>query len=294
MKNIFTIFVLIFISGCCQISSLHGPPGDHGAQEWKAPSVVHKVEETIIDCEGKERKSITVTRSMTTIRNCVVNGGIIIKGKYRSHDLLVERSRRHDYVDWIRKQSPSHIVIEDTKIVADGRIPLYIFNGSWDVKIRNVTITGPSNSVMIYLDSETSRITIKDSYIDGSQASREVIAVDASDHNLIENNVIVMSDDGGIFLYRNCGEEGLIRHTTPSYNQIINNKFKNGSIRKSAIFVGSREGDRCYCDDDKGYNIGSSQSDLDHSRLNLVQGNSLDGARVLVRDRHSNTVVDNR
>ena len=169
----------------------------------------------------------------------------------------------------------------------------------------NSEVTGVSDAVAVYLDAESSHNTLKDNSIhvdaDGPQ-----VAIDASAYNTIINNHFSGLDTGGVYLYRNCGEKGVIRHTTPSHNTIVNNIFyydryteenhfgKNDPFHrllKPAVYLGSRNGNDAgagYCDDDlkvnyswpldsldEPYPFGSSADDRDFARQNVVMQNQI-------------------
>ncbi|MGV3578830.1 MAG: right-handed parallel beta-helix repeat-containing protein, partial [Brevundimonas sp.] len=92
----------------------------------------------------------------------------------------------------------------------------------------------------------------------------------------IEANRFQLGGRGGVFLYRNCGEDGVIRHQTPSNNTITGNRFDGAAlIAPRPVVVGSREGRRRYCGDDAGYPYGSSVDDGDHATGNVVTGNTI-------------------
>jgi parallel beta-helix repeat protein len=275
MRKSFLLFT--FLIGCCP--TIVGPPGDDGAQNWK-PSNKAQPERTYIDCHDTVRSSLSIRKSNVTVRNCKVEGDIRIWGPAMNanSESLKRLSRKKDYVSILRAQAPTGVIIENCSIKASGRIPLYIGPGVTFTTIRNVHIYGQSDSTMVYLGAETHGTIIEGSTIDSTDGNREAIAIDSSDHNRISGNTIKHSD-GGIYLYRNCGEKGTIRHTTSSYNEISKNNFVGGDM---AIWVGSREGNRCYCQDDKGYPYGSSISDMDHARQNIVQGNNLGDGKIKV------------
>ncbi len=69
------------------------------------------------------------------------------------------------------------------------------------------------------------------------------MAVDGSSWNTINNNRFASLRNGGIYLYRNCGEKGTIRITPPEHNTITNNSFyyKKYTGHKPAIYLGSRD-----------------------------------------------------
>jgi parallel beta-helix repeat protein len=168
-------------------------------------------------------------------------------------------------------------------------------------------IKGKASGVNIYLDAETYRNTFRNNRIHAS-GERELMALDGSSYNTIINNTFSALNHGGIYLYRNCGEayddkkgHGMIRHSTPSGNQIINNVFYDeydGSC--PSIMVGSRQGngdknscgigDRGYCDHDNKpdgtrYPFGSGASDYDHAMVNVVMQNQIykSPVRVMIR-----------
>jgi len=98
---------------------------------------------------------------------------------------------------------------------------------------------------------------------------------------------------GGIYLYRNCGEGGTVRIETPSYNRILNNLFvyQRQELSDPAIYVGSRNYGRfenwwpgSHCNDD----VGRQRNDS--KRISLEQLIQIGNAR---RD-HSNDIEANR
>ena len=98
--------------------------------------------------------------------------------------------------------------------------------------------------------------------------------MDGSGANRIVGNRLALHGKGGVFLYRNCGEDGVIRHQTPSYNQITDNLLTGaGWLRPRAVVIGSREGGRRYCGDDRGWPFGSSADDGDGATGNLTARN---------------------
>lgn len=290
MKIKSTILTLLFVllAGCCPTKL--GPPGDASSRAW-APKEAN-VPGTIIDCHGGETGPIHIREDNTTVRNCTVLGDIRIWGIARNGEepKLYDLSRKPDYVHTIRQSAPTGTIIEDSTIRSTKMIPIYVGPGSTFTTIRNVKITGTSASVMIYLGAESHHTLIEDSIIDSANGSREAIAIDASDYNIIQNNVINHTK-GGIYMYRNCGEGGTIRHTTPSYNTIELNKINGDGV---AIWIGSREGGRCYCEADKGFDFGSSGSDMDHARFNVVRNNKLVNGTIRVgKHSHSNKIENN-
>jgi hypothetical protein len=190
------------------------------------------------------------------------------------------RSRQPDYVDWVRSSAPRNITLDNvliTGIVGAPRDVLFIGKGVTGFSLLNSEINGASDRAPFYLEAESAYNVIKGNHIHVKTGRREQLAVDGSSHNMILNNFFEELDDGGIYLYRNCGEAGVIRHSTPSHNTIVNNVFfyRHYQGFDPAIWVGSRNGSPGYCDDDKGENFGSSISDLDYAAYNVIAQNQI-------------------
>ena len=241
------------------------------------------------------------------IRNCRIEGSVLVKGMAGNGQdrTLTESSRREGHTERVQNNAPRNIVFEKNQFIGNKGVIIYFAPGVHDSAIVQSEIGGTSNSVAIYLDAESARNTIRDNHINtdtrrenkllagtlsaihylGAKAGlstekvpdayRELIAVDSSAENRIINNRFSNLDHGGIFLYRNCGEGGNIRHQTPHGNEIINNIFYydefNGHI--PAIWFSSRNGKSSYCDLDKGYPVGSSISNLDYATGNFIAQN---------------------
>lgn len=279
------IALCALLSACCP--TITGPPGDASSIDWKAPE--KQKNSSVIDCRGNKRGRLDIRKSNVTVRNCTIEGDVRVWGIARNANSpeLKELSRKADYVSVVRAAAPAYTTIENCTINGTGIIPLYVGPGSTFTTVKNVKIGGQSKSVMIYLGAESYKTTIIDSTIDATQGNREAIAIDASDHNVLRGNTITHRD-GGVYLYRNCGEGGVIRHTTPSYNTIESNSFLSDGV---AVWLGSREGGKCYCENDKGWPFGSSASDMDHARFNVVQDNRLGGGVIKIgQHSHSNKV----
>jgi hypothetical protein len=202
--------------------------------------------------------------------------GAIRIGKWRNanNDELRGQSRNGDYVSWVREQAPHHIRLENVRVHADGHVALYVGPGVTNVTIVDSYFGGNSGTgPIVYIGAESSRVGLLRSTVDGAQAGREAMAIDASDFFVVRGSHII----GGIHTYRNCGENGVVRHTTPSDGRIVQNTFRGASV---ALWLSSRDGGRWYCRDDDGFPFGSSQSDLDHSRRNRVTENDFGQGHV--------------
>ena len=210
------------------------------------------------------------------IRNGRLRGAIRIMGLGANGEapLVRESSQRPGHTGRAQAAAPRGIVLEDLQIEADHRIPLYLGPGVTDVKVRDCVFTGSSASVALYLDAESARNTIEDCTFD-VRAGREVLAVDGSADNTIIGNRFARAAYGGIYLYRNCGEGGTVRHQTPRENRIERNVFNLSDLRPASygVWLGSRQGRRSYCEEDAGYDFGSSIDNRDFADDNTVADN---------------------
>ena len=212
-----------------------------------------------------------------TIRNCVLKGNIRVSGMGGQDSPAVKDSSRTDphHTDVLRKRAPTNITFDALTIDPQDRIAVYLSMGVTGVTIRNSTFLGTSPSAVVYLDAEGGQHKILNNRFKTVPA-REVIAVDGSSENLIQGNVFSTSPHGGIFIYRNCGEAGTVRHNEPSKNDLFDNQFLDPTgpdDKQPHIWVASRNGNRSYCDDDAGYPYGSSVSDRDEAHRTAIKGN---------------------
>jgi hypothetical protein len=210
-----------------------------------------------------------------TLTHCVINGNLRIwgMGALGRQDDLLASSRTPDHTAAAQNAAPTRIALNDVSFQGTGSIPLYLGPGVTRFTLDGGRFAGRSDSTALYLDAESAEATITRVSFDIA-TPREQIAVDGSARNRITDNRFVLRGRGGIFLYRNCGEDGVIRHQTPSGNTITDNVF-TGSTRQSVV-IGAREGRRRYCNADKGWPFGSSLDDGDHATGNVVQRNRTD------------------
>lgn len=267
---------------------------------------------TVIDCQGgwfndgkpteliirSEKKGDAWDRpTHITIRNCRIRGSIRIMGMGRNGEAedVRKSSIREGHTARAQAAAPTRILITAVEIEADRRIPLYLAPGVTDVTIENCTLTGWSISVGLYLDAESGHNTIRHNTF-ALRPGREVVAIDGSADNRIEGNRFEEMPGGGIYLYRNCGEGGTVRHQTPTGNTITGNRFNARSLggRSYGIWLGSRNGGRIYCDQDDGYPFGSSVDNRDFADGNVVTANIFTPAtgRAIRDDGKSNRVED--
>ena len=242
----------------------------------------------VLDCRGAQLRGefLILSRETTvsgasawerpervTVRNCSIVGGIRVSGMAINGEApaLRDSSRTPGHTERAQNAAPREILLENLSIRTPGNIPLYVSPGVTRLTLRNSTITGRTRSVAIYLDTESAGNTISGNTIE-AELGREAIAVDGSAYNRISHNIIRTTSTrqpGGVFLYRNCGQGGTIRHQTPHSNAIVGNEF----FVAPAIWVASRNGGRSYCGADGGYPFGSSASNLDHAQNTVILGN---------------------
>lgn len=209
------------------------------------------------------------------VSDCVVHGNVRVWGLGAEGriDELHASSRLSDHTARAQAAAPSDVAFRRVIFVATGSIPLYIGPGVTGVTVEGGRFAGRSVSTAVYLDAESAGTVIRD--VDFAiDTAREQIAVDGSARNRIVGNRFHLRGRGGVFLYRNCGEDGVIRHQTPSDNVIADNAFDGAAwFRPRPVVVGSREGRRRYCRDDAGWPFGSSLDDGDQATRNVVRGN---------------------
>lgn len=208
------------------------------------------------------------------ISRCVINGNMRIWGLGRN-DLpgLRASSRTANHTAALQSAAPSGVSLDRVTFVASGSIPLYVGPGVTGVRMTGGGFRGRSVSTAVYLDAESAGAVIQGVAFD-IRTGREQIAVDGSARNRIENNRFKLGGRGAVLLYRNCGEDGVIRHQTPSGNVIQGNRFEGAAlIAPRPVVVGSREGRRRYCGDDAGWPFGSSADDGDRATDNVVRDN---------------------
>lgn len=264
----------------------------------------------VIDCRGGTFNSGKITEIVVVsgpvnqlknvvIRNCKLNGSIRVFGMGRNGEapVLKASSVKAGHTQRAQAAAPTNVLISNMHIQAAGRIPVYIAPGVTNTTLENSRLTGYSTSVALYLDAESARNVIRNNtFLVTSVASyREVVAVDGSAENVILGNHFPDVRYGGIYLYRNCGEAGVIRHQPPVRNIIERNSFglKRLAWNDYGIWLGSRQGNRSYCSDDRGYTFGSSDDDRDNANENVLVGNTFENSTRTIRNDGRNNIIRN-
>ncbi|WP_374073524.1 right-handed parallel beta-helix repeat-containing protein [Bdellovibrio bacteriovorus] len=237
-----------------------------------------------------------------TIKNCKIFGSMRIYGMAKNGegaDLRESSRLDKNHTQRAQKNAPKNILLDNLTITGKSRVPLDLSPGVTKVTLQNSNLTGTSSSVAMYLDAESGFNIIRNNYIHVETESREQVAVDASAYNTITGNRFSGLNHGGIYLYRNCGEGGTIRHQSPTHNQILDNKFYYDKYKGSnpAVYLGSRNGNRGYCGDDEGFPWGSSVNNNDFATENIVANNLFrkrDPSSLIVQRSKPNKIQNNK
>lgn len=254
----------------------------HGARLVGGGGVDTGPDRIVIRSRGQTWQAMAADRpSNITIRDCRLDGGLRISGLGDNGQAEAVRQSSLNAGHTARAQAaaPTAITLENMIFSTTGRIPLYLAPGVTGVRLTGSTFTGTSNNPAVYLDAESAGNTIAGNRFDLADHRREVIAIDGSADNTIADNTFTHVDAGGIFLYRNCGEGGTVRHQTPSGNVIAGNTFAPRTPASApAIWIGSRGGRLFWrlatgCSADGGLPFGSSADDGDHADGNAVTDN---------------------
>ena len=193
--------------------------------------------------------------------------------------------------------APTAIVLDNLDVVALGALPLYLGPGVTKVTVSGSRFRGETTATALYLDAESAENRIIGNRFAVRTTRREQVAVDGSARNVISGNVFEDAVNGGIFLYRNAGEGGTIRHQPPQYNRIEGNRFHyEGMVRpRPAIWLNQRNGRTIHRLSAPDLPLGSSLDPRDLARHNVVRGNRISGGwKGLIRNTDpSNEIVGN-
>ena len=247
------------------------------------------------------------------IQHARVTGSIRLYGMGRNGEAVAvrEASRKSEGQSLIRRAAPKRITLESLWVEGTGRNPIYFGPGVMHASLINSTVTGVSTRVGVYLDAESSHNVLTGNVFsvktdDGSwlgfyDRGWPQLALDGSANNEISNNTFEQLKQGGIFLYRNCGEGGTVRVQTPSYNRITNNRFiyQRQQLSDPAIFIGSRNYGHfenwwpgSHCDDDASEGTtGSAINNADNARHNTVSNNLFDVSKLGRQSVESETIT---
>lgn len=227
------------------------------------------------------------------VRRCTVEGKIAIAGGDRS----VESNRNPNYTAIAQATAPQSIKFERiTQIlndVATDAIGFYFGPGVRYSTLIDSEIKG-TVGVAIYMAPESAWNDVINNTIHASTPTDDYqqMSIDGSAHNHIFGNYFSGLDHGGIYIFRNCGESGTIRHQKPWGNEIVNNFFYYNKYDGSrpAVWVGARmrttyvrfkgtvlinEKDPDYCWKDDDLTGGSADDNTDNAAYTVVAQNQI-------------------
>ena len=234
-----------------------------------------------------------------TVKNCTIIGNMRLAGLGLNGQAEKVRQSSLEPGHTARAQAaaPTAIVLDNLDVVALGTLPLYLGPGVTKVTVSGSRFRGETTATALYLDAESAENRIIGNRFAVRTTRREQVAVDGSARNVISGNVFEDAVNGGIFLYRNAGEGGTIRHQPPQYNRIEGNRFRyEGMVRpRPAIWLNQRNGRTTHRLSAPDLPLGSSLDPRDLARHNVVRGNRISGGwKGLIRNTDpSNEIVGN-
>lgn len=199
-------------------------------------------------------------------------------------------------------QSPTKVHLDNVTIVDTNGVGLNFNSYVKGVLVTNSKIQG-SLGPGIYFSQSSAANIVKNSIIANNgwrpgMKGREGIAIDSSANNIIANNKIMGNGEGGIFIYKNCGEhfssgKSVVRWQHSNKNQIVDNVF---SDEKKGVWIASRQSKNL-----KKWDCGDQPVDAkskfynDYADYNTVRGNVFCSVEqgVLIEGDH-NSVTGNR
>jgi hypothetical protein len=267
---------------------------------------------TVVDLKGRTLKDNILVQG--PVKDVVIQNGTL-RGeiRFRASDykkVLEEYNKTKHWTREVRKVAPQGAVLRDLVIEPSGDThSLYCGPGTTGVRVVACEFKGESKGPLIYLSMEGAYHEVLRCEFRGKTGMRrEIIAIDGCAESVIRGCKFLRCTQGGIYIYRNSGENGTIRHQEPRFNLIKDNRFdlRGMWLRSSfldsevphGVIVGSRQGSRTRHNDlDAGYPWGSSKDDRDFARQNTVIGNRFKGdwfKRWVCDNDKNNTVVDNK
>lgn len=234
-----------------------------------------------------------------TVKNCTIIGNMRLAGLgLNGQSEPVRRSSlKQGHTARAQAAAPTAIVLDNLDVVARGTLPLYLGPGVTRVTVSGSRFRGETTATALYLDAESSENRIIGNRFAVKTTRREQIAVDGSAGNLISGNVFEDAINGGIFLYRNAGEGGTIRHQPPQHNRIEGNHFRyEGLVRpRPAVWLNQRNGRTTHRLSAPDLPLGSSLDPRDLAKYNVVRDNRISGGwKGLIRNTDpTNEIVGN-
>lgn len=185
------------------------------------------------------------------ISGCRVRGAISLgsiggaaanlSGRSQSDTANAEHTAR------MQAMAPRRVFLQDLEITAPPELAIkdlvYFHTGVTESRLTGSSLRGEVTGTTVYLAPESARNIVQNNHFGVAHAAgnhREIVAIDGSADNQLRGNSFTNVENGGIHLYRNCGEAGGTRHQAPSGNEISDNDFYYRSSLSAAIWVGRR------------------------------------------------------
>ncbi|CAI8964220.1 right-handed parallel beta-helix repeat-containing protein [Pseudomonas sp. IT-P176] len=267
---------------------------------------------TNIDCKGAtldgrhtEKTGILISSkgnhlTNVNIKNCTVTNftqmGILVTSEIPNFQRSNDRAK--NYAD-----TPSNITLDNMHVLSNDGVGVYFHSYVSNSTLKNSRIAG-SKAEGIYLDQSSRYNTIlnniieKNGELNGPNSGQRVgLAIDSSANNLIKNNKFLANLAGGVFLYKNCGENfskgmSVIRWQHSNENQITNNYFID---EKVGIWIASRQSsnlEKKDCGDTPIDTEGKHYQDF--ADYNTVESNTFCRNKTYIRiEGNYNTITNN-
>lgn len=203
-----------------------------------------------IDGRGILSNGIMVIGKGRPVRNIIIKNCHVIGFKHSGIGVTsgVSPEKLSVVHDINFNNSPSNIKIIGSHVEYNGGVGIYIDDYVTNATIEQTKINN-NGGVGIYLDQSSQKNKIinnrieKNGFLPDGEPVREGLAIDSSAHNLIIGNVFSGNSRGGIYLYKNCGEQyskgrSVIRWQHSDYNIIENNEFYNQPV---GVWIASRQ-----------------------------------------------------
>lgn len=288
-------------------------PAIEGKVELEATCVYHQSivirKPTVLDCNGAtldgEGRLATGIRVESDgkplqdveVRNCTVRNftKLGIGVGWSLHDGGKQREMGAADAGDYEARTPSGTVIADTKVLDIDGVGIFIDDHAVDTRLERVTVKNATGAG-VYLEHDSRNTTIDAAHIEGNgwkggAGVQPGLAIDASQSNVVRNSTFRKNGQGGIYLYRNCGEQvGINPKAVPRKNGANGNLIENNLLEeKNGIRVAarmSRNVRTMQCGRKPYYDADDIQIVLDEATGNTIRGNKLNGGQwgIVVED----------
>lgn len=246
----------------------------------------------LISSEGRSLKNVSV-------KNCTVKNfsqvGVLVTSEIPNYKRSNDHEKNYN-------ETPANITLDNLNVLSNDGAGVYFHSYVSNSTLKNSRIE-KSKAEGIYLDQSSRGNRILENIIknngelDGPNSGQRVgLAIDSSAKNLVESNKFVGNFGGGIFLYKNCGENfskgmSVIRWQHSNENIIKNNSFDGEKI---GIWIASRQSSNLQRKDcgDKSLDV-EGKHYQDFADNNTITGNKFCRNKVYVRVEGDNNIITN-